>query len=84
MLTFYNWGGYLIWNYPQIKPSIDGRMHLWVDKKGYSGFAEYYLYEQNWSDIDKSDYDVVLIDTAKPLYTQMVNHVNHGTWKIRV
>jgi len=82
MLTFYNWGGYLIWNYPQIKPSIDGRMHLWRDEKGYSAFAEYYSYEQNWADIDKSDYDVVLIDTVKPLYSQMISHVEKGTWKI--
>ena len=25
----YDWGGYLIWRVPGIKPFIDGRMHLW-------------------------------------------------------
>lgn len=82
MLTFYNWGGWLIWNYPEIKPSIDGRMHLWRDEKGYSGFVQYYSYEQNAADVNKSSYDTVLINKTKPLYKQMVSHVEKGTWKI--
>ncbi len=27
------WGGWLIWNYPQIKPNVDGRMSFWEDPK---------------------------------------------------
>lgn len=81
-LTFYNWGGWLIWKYPQIKPSIDGRMHLWRDEKGYSGFSEYYGYEQNWTDVDKSDYDGVYINLTKPLYFQMVKLVENKKWEM--
>lgn len=82
LLTFYNWGGWLIWNYPQIKPSIDGRMHLWRDEKGYSAFADYYAYEQDWKNINESNYRVVYINLAKPLYKQMVRHVEDKSWKL--
>ena len=82
LLTFYNWGGWLIWKYPLLKPSIDGRMHLWRDEKGYSAFAEYYGYEQNWTDVDKSDYDGVYINLTKPLYFQMVKLTESKKWKM--
>lgn len=82
MLTFYNWGGWLIWNYPQIKPSIDGRMHLWKDDSGYSAFEDYYHYEQNQADINNSRYDAVFIAPDKPLYKRLVQLVNLGSWKM--
>lgn len=82
MLTFYDWGGWLIWNYPQIKPSIDGRMHLWQDEAGYSAFAAYYRYEQNRQDIDQSDYDVVYIARKKPLFGRMVELSDQGKWSV--
>ena len=80
LLTFYNWGGWLIWNYyPQIKPSIDGRMHLW-EEHGYSAFAEYYPIEQNFIDVDLSRYDVVYITPKKPLFKRMAQLIKEGTW----
>lgn len=81
-MTFYNWGGWLIANYPELKPSIDGRMHLWVDKNGYSAFLDYYPYEQNRKDIDKSDYNVVFMPPNKPIYKRLVELVKEGRWKI--
>lgn len=81
LLTFYNWGGWMIWNYPQIKPSIDGRMHLWNDN-GYSGFQVYYNLEQNFSDINNSKYDAVLISHDKPLYNRLKQLASNGTWKL--
>lgn len=80
MLTFYNWGGYLIWKYPQIKPSIDGRMHLWRNQDGYSAFEEYYPLEQNWKDIDKSDYDIVYMTPNKPLFHYLLTLVQESKW----
>jgi len=35
----YNWGGYLIWQYPEKKVFIDGRMAIW-EENGYSAFKE--------------------------------------------
>jgi len=82
LLTFYDWGGWLIWNYPQIKPSIDGRMHLWRDETGYSAFKNYYPYEQDWKDIEESPYNTVLIGKFKPLYDELVVLSEEGKWKL--
>ncbi len=82
LLTFYDWGGFLIWNYPQIKPSIDGRMHLWRDTSGYSGFEDYYGYEQNFKDINSSKYDIVLINNTKPLYRRLAALAREKKWEL--
>lgn len=82
LLSFYNWGGWLIWKYPEIKPSIDGRMHLWRDHNGYSAFEEYYPYEQNWKEVDKSDYDIVFMPPTKPIHKQMMELVKQKKWGI--
>jgi hypothetical protein len=82
LLTFYNWGGYLIYSFPQIKPSIDGRMHLWRDKNGYSAFEEYYPLEQNWKDIDKTDYEIVYMTPNKPLYQHLLALVKEKKWNL--
>ncbi|MBI2593781.1 hypothetical protein HYW44_04025 [Candidatus Daviesbacteria bacterium] len=81
LLSLYGWGGYMIWNYPEVKPSIDGRMHLWKDDKGYSAFSDYYALEQNWSDVDKSKYNAVLMWKDKPIYTRLEELVSEGRWK---
>lgn len=82
LLTFYNWGGWLIWNHPDVKPSIDGRMHLWEDEKGYSAFAYYFPFEQNQADIDDSKYNVVLMTPEKPMYERLWELVNEGKWRL--
>ncbi|OGH14869.1 MAG: hypothetical protein A2860_00715 [Candidatus Levybacteria bacterium RIFCSPHIGHO2_01_FULL_37_33] len=82
LLTLYNWGGWIIWNYPQIKPSIDGRMSFWRDKKGYSSFADYYGYEQNLKDIDNSKYNVVLMSPEKPVYKRLLKLAREKKWKL--
>lgn len=35
MLNDYSWGGYLIWQLPEYKTFIDGRMTAWRDNTGY-------------------------------------------------
>ena len=80
LFTLYGWGGWIIWNYPQVKPTIDGRMHLWV-QNGYSAFADYYSIEQNESDIDKTKYDVVYMSSDKPIYNRLLLLVREGRWK---
>ncbi len=82
LLTIYNWGGWLIWRYPAIKPSIDGRMSLWRSPDGYSAFSEYYSWEQNITDVDKSPYNTVLTPTYKPIYNRLQELVREGTWKL--
>ncbi len=78
--TNYNWGGYLIWNYPKIKPSIDGRMHLWKDEKGYSAFDEYYPVEQAEISMDRTSYNSAYVWDEKPVYKKMLELVSEGKW----
>lgn len=85
LFTLYDWGGWLIWNYPEIKPTIDGRMHLWKDEKGYSAFSQYYPLEQTWKgyDIDKTDYNVAYISVHKPIFKRLMKLTDEGTWNLR-
>ena len=82
LFSYYGWGGWLIWNYPSIKPTIDGRMPFWRDENGYSGFEEYYGYSQDVSDIDNSKYDVVYMPPDKPIYQRMEQLVKEGKWEL--
>lgn len=82
LMNLYNWGGFMIWNYPGVKPSIDGRMHLWRDQSGYSAFSEYYPIEQNFKDIDETNYDTVLMSPGKPVYKRLKELVKIGKWKL--
>lgn len=79
-MTLYNWGGWIIWNYPQMKPSTDGRMHLWKDNRNYSAFAENYAIEQNLKDINDSKYDVVFTATYKPIYKRLQELSKEKKW----
>lgn len=82
LYTFYDWGGFLMFNYP-IKPSMDGRMALWRDENGFSSFETYYALQQNWQDIDKSSFDVVLINHRKPIYFHLLELEKTGQWTLR-
>ena len=59
MFNEYNWGGYLIWQYPEKKVFIDGRMPSWKmgDQRIFEEFNEMFKYEKNWQDVLKK-YDV--------------------------
>lgn len=81
MITFYNWGGWLIWQYPTVKPSVDGRMTVWKSHE-YSAFETYYALEQNVADINTSHYSIVYMSPAKPLYQRMKQLVQARTWDI--
>lgn len=79
-MTLYNWGGWLIWNYPDMKPSTDGRMHLWRDEKGFSAFEHDYAIEQNIKDVHDSKYDVVYTATYKPVYKRLLELTEEKKW----
>ncbi|MBI2032733.1 MAG: hypothetical protein HYT09_03765 [Candidatus Levybacteria bacterium] len=79
--TPYSWGGWMIWNFPEIKPSIDGRMHVWRDKDGYSAFGDYYTYVQDWESIDKSRYNTVLVLKQKPMFKRLKKLTKERKWK---
>ncbi len=69
--TDYNFGGWLIWNYPDIKPGVDGRMPLWVDSSGYSAFVRYVMLENNRNYVQLAPFDTYFIRNARPLNFQL-------------
>ena len=81
-LTMYNWGGYMIWNSPKVKPSVDGRMSFWKEGNTPSAFEIYYPLEQNNRDIQYSAYDTVMISNTKELYNRLLELVRAGKWKM--
>ena len=81
LLTIYDYGGWLIWNYPNIKPTIDGRMHLWSEN-GFSAFGYYYPIEQNWKNIDGTPYNAVLTSHRKPIYQRLLELSMEGKWRL--
>lgn len=81
--TTYDWGGWLIWNYPEIKPGVDGRMSTWTDEKGHNAFIQYVMYEQDRENIDTADYEVVYLSPGKQaLFNRMLALVEEGRWSI--
>lgn len=80
--TNYNWGGWLIWNYPNVKPLIDGRMHLWREKNGYSAFDEYYPLEQNQKDINESRFNTAYAWKGKPIADRLLELIQEKKWKL--
>jgi len=83
LFTFYDWGGWLIWNYPSVKPSVDGRMAVWRDENGYSAFEEYNQYLNGARKINDSEFDAVFMPLVKsPLYFEIDQLLKDGSWRI--
>jgi hypothetical protein len=59
MLNEYNWGGFLIWQYPEKKVFIDGRMPSWKmgDLRIFESFSKIMSGEEGWSE-ELAKYDV--------------------------
>ena len=82
LFSEYNLGGWLIWNYPKIKPLIDGRMTFWEDTFGYSAFKNYIDIENNVVDIDKTKYDLVYMSPFHPLIYRLIELVKEDKWAV--
>ncbi len=83
LFSHYNYGGYLIWNYPKIKPTFDGRMPLWEDKAGYSPFRKFIttLFQKR-EQIDVGPYDTYFIPTNSLLANELYYLSNQNSkWK---
>jgi len=82
LFTDYNLGGWLIWNYPQIKPLIDGRMTLWQGSDGYNVFQDYIALVDNQKDIEQSDYDIAFVQAGEPITKHLALLALEGKWKL--
>ena len=82
IFSYYDWGGWMIWNYPGVKPSIDGRMHIWKDSSGYSATADYYNYITAKKSIDASSYNIVYLpNDQSPLALELSTLIQQKKWK---
>ncbi|HSX09211.1 MAG TPA: hypothetical protein VLF93_03600 [Candidatus Saccharimonadales bacterium] len=82
IFSYYDWGGWMIWNYPDIKPSIDGRMHIWRDASGYSATDDYDKYITATKSIDASPYDMVYLpNDQSPLALELSALIQQKKWK---
>jgi hypothetical protein len=80
MFNEYNWGGFLVWQYPEKKVFIDGRMPSWKfgGQKIFEEFNGIFKYEENWQDtLKKYDAGFTLIYSNPP---NMIMFSNAG-WK---
>ena len=83
LLTDYDFGGWLIWNFPGIKPTIDGRMPFWRDEQGYSAYEKYVALESGDEDIDQSSYNMVYWPPKKEaLFSRLNQLVDEGKWRV--
>ncbi len=83
IFTHYEWGGYFIWQYPRLKPFVDGRMPAWKDNQGKSPYEVYLSIMQGqpgWNELlgkYKTDYILVnngtFIDDAIKQNPQTLN-----------
>ena len=82
IFSYYDWGGWIIWNYPNVKPSIDGRMHIWQNPNGYSATADYNAYIIDQKNIDASPYNIVYLPNDNdPLFLELSTLVQQNKWK---
>lgn len=81
LFTTYDFGGWLIWNYRKILPTIDGRMHLWRDDSGYRAISFYWPIEQNLTDINDADYDMAFVSVRKPVADRLDELVEKNIWE---
>lgn len=83
IFSYYDWGGWLIWNYPDLKPSIDGRMHIWKDANAHSATEEYNAYVNAQKNIDKSPYDIIYLpNDNSPLALELSTLIQQKKWKV--
>jgi hypothetical protein len=64
MLNEYNWGGFLIWQYPEKKVYIDGRMPSWKlgEYKVFEEFNQIMRFDEGWQDaLDRHEIGFVLV-----------------------
>lgn len=83
--TFYDWGGYLIGRGVPFKLFIDGRMHVWAEKNGYSPFADYndILNGVNNSEkFKKYNFDWLFIPDSTNLAQEVLAFDRLGKWKL--
>ncbi|MBI3384750.1 hypothetical protein HY030_00985 [Candidatus Gottesmanbacteria bacterium] len=79
-LTFYNWGGYLIWQ-TESRVFVDGRMDQW-EKEGFSAFSDHekILQKDDLDLFNKYNFDAVYIPPTFRLAAYLEKQTEQGKW----
>lgn len=94
ILNNYGWGGYLIWQLPEVKVFIDGRMPHWRDRNGYSAMEDYVkvFYPEGerweWREVfDRHKISEVIMpnpvcggSAMNPIFGNIVKRLNAAGW----
>lgn len=82
--NFYDWGGFMIWQVPQVKPFIDGRMHLWHEGDNYI-MNTYMQTLQGQGDVEKvfKDFDFTwaMVPPKWPIVEKLDQMVKDNKWQ---
>ena len=80
MFNEYDWGGFLIWQFPEQKVFVDGRMPFWKIGDRFPFFDEQYAMGAERGSIEmletKYDVDWILIRPARPLAIALTGQDN--------
>jgi len=69
----YRWGGFMEWNSPELKPFIDGRADIFVDKGVLDDHRRVTLLDDPFGVLDKYRIDYVLVQSDGAI-TYLLNH----------
>ena len=85
----YGWGGYLIWQVPEVRVFIDGRMDAWVDQNGNSAMREYIAATDTtmpdaWKEVfRRRQITAVLVPNTAPPPMESLGWVDRMRWSFR-
>lgn len=63
----YKWGGYIEWNYPEVKPFIDGRADIFIYNGVFRDFLRATALDDSFAILDQHKIDDVLLQPNEPL-----------------
>ncbi len=63
----YAWGGYIVWNAPELKTFIDGRADIFIYNGVFADFLKATALTKSFQILDKHKIQYVLIPPARPL-----------------
>lgn len=88
MFNLYNWGGYIIWKYPQYKTFIDGRMPLWTENNEmamipYSKIITDFQNNKNIFDTYVSKYNITwILEDKEAKWVKELLKAESDKWEI--
>lgn len=83
--NFYDWGGFMIWQVPEVKPFIDGRMHLWHEGDAYimNTYMQTLQGQGDWEKVFKDfNFTWAIVPPGWGIVDKLDSLVKDGKWKL--